>query len=230
MSSNTELLSIGHQCSHPSCHLVDFLPFKCQHCASPFCASHFRPQAHACEKYDEHAVDRVAPSCPLCNTPVAIPPGEDPNVRMDRHISSECSITTGKTKTSSTPHCAQPRCGKLLFAPIQCSTCKHQYCPAHRFPKDHTCSPPPVLPTSATGKKQPSAASAAALAAFRRTVQPKGKGASPATSAAAAAKPKAKPAAVPVKAAASSSTPTQTPASTAGKGGSKPSAFSKTDR
>ena len=57
---------------------------------------------------------------PLCNTPVAIPPGQDPNVRMERHINTDCSVTTGKTAKSSAPHCAKAKCGKVLFSPIRC--------------------------------------------------------------------------------------------------------------
>ena len=65
----------------------------------------------------------VLVSGPLCNTPVAIPPGQDPNVRMERHINTECSVMTGKTKASSGPHCAKAKCGKVLFAPIRCDVC-----------------------------------------------------------------------------------------------------------
>ena len=57
------LLSIGQQCSDPHCLLVDFLPFKCQHCAQSFCGDHFKVEAHKCPKYDESKHNRVAPSC-----------------------------------------------------------------------------------------------------------------------------------------------------------------------
>jgi hypothetical protein len=135
-----QMLAVGRQCSHPSCHLVDFLPFKCQHCANSFCADHFKPASHSCTKYDEARYNRVAPDCeyasctlcyllvqfslcsgPLCNEPVPIPPGEDPNIRMERHLAIDCSVTTGRSqKASASPKCARPKCGKLLFAQIQC--------------------------------------------------------------------------------------------------------------
>jgi AN1-like Zinc finger len=136
-----QLLAVGRQCSHPSCRLVDFLPFKCQHCANSFCADHFKPASHSCPKYDEAKFNRVVPDCehrsclisyrlvqlmlcalgPLCNEPVPIPPGQDPNIRMERHLSIDCSVMTGRSqKASSTPRCARPKCGKLLFAQIQC--------------------------------------------------------------------------------------------------------------
>ena len=133
-----QLLDIGKQCSDPTCLLIDFLPFKCQHCAQPFCGEHFLPTAHHCPKYDAAKHDRVAPSCefpicvlsghrsrlrvgPLCSAPVAIPPGQDPNIRMERHINTECSVMTGRSsKAKSTPHCARSKCGKVLFSPIRC--------------------------------------------------------------------------------------------------------------
>jgi hypothetical protein len=58
-----QMLAVGRQCSHPSCLLVDFLPFKCQHCADSFCADHFKPASHSCTKYDESKYNRVAPDC-----------------------------------------------------------------------------------------------------------------------------------------------------------------------
>lgn len=58
---------------------------------------------------------------PLCDTPVAIPPNEDPNIRMERHIQMECQVATGrKTKINSAPVCAKSHCGKKLLAPIKC--------------------------------------------------------------------------------------------------------------
>ena len=139
---STGLLAVGHQCSAQYCNLVDFLPFKCQHCEQKFCGEHYLPASHNCGKYDELKHNRVAPSCesltmpafpsfvadfcrigPLCNIPVTVPLGQDPNIRMDRHIASECSVTTGKATQSTQPHCANPRCKKLLFAPIRCDVC-----------------------------------------------------------------------------------------------------------
>ncbi|KAI0632338.1 hypothetical protein C8Q77DRAFT_1060389 [Trametes polyzona] len=171
-----QLLDIGKQCSEPSCLVVDFLPFKCQHCAHAFCGDHFLPTTHHCEKYDAAKHDRVAPSCPLCNTPVAIPPGQDPNIRMEQHINTQCSVMTGKSnKAKSAPTCARPKCGKVLFSPIRCDSCKQQYCPQHRFPQDHACahansatSKPAAGSPWANVSNQTSAASAAAVAAIKR--------------------------------------------------------------
>lgn len=135
-----QLLDIGKQCSEASCLVVDFLPFKCQHCAHAYCGDHFLPTAHHCEKYDAAKLDRIAPSCPLCNTPVAIPPGQDPNIRMEQHINTQCSVMTGKSaKAKSTPTCARPKCGKVLFAPIRCDVSNH--CSKYRSSRALTVVP-----------------------------------------------------------------------------------------
>ncbi|KAJ7459898.1 hypothetical protein FB451DRAFT_1271906 [Mycena latifolia] len=135
-----QLLSVGAQCSHQSCLLVDFLPFKCQHCEASFCQEHFMVTAHKCPKYDETKYNRVAPNCPLCNVPVSVRPGQDANIAMEAHFTKDCSAMTGKAKAKTSPVCAKARCGKTLFAPIRCTKCNEQFCPSHRFPADHSCS------------------------------------------------------------------------------------------
>ncbi|KAF9221559.1 hypothetical protein BS17DRAFT_784943 [Gyrodon lividus] len=167
-NANTErdaqLLSIGHQCSESSCLTIDFLPFKCQHCLESFCGEHFSVTGHRCPKYDESKHNRVAPSCPLCNNPVAIPRGEDPNIRMERHINTDCSVMTGNTgRLRSQPVCARGKCGKVLYAPINCNSCRKQYCPQHRFPKDHGCS---SLSSNAAPSSKPQSASSLARTAL----------------------------------------------------------------
>lgn len=220
-----QMLSIGQQCSDPTCNLIDFLPLKCQHCHKSYCGDHFLPLVHKCDQYDESKHNRVAPSCPLCNTPIAIPPGEDPNIRMERHFANDCYVMTGKTPKSSTPHCAKPKCGKLLFSPIRCDKCSQQFCPQHRFPNTHTCTPAASSSNSRTSsttylanaKNDSSVASAAAIAAIKRAMN---NTANKAAAAAAKSVPKAKQAPVPapqaVKASSSSS--------------SKTNPFSATDR
>lgn len=147
---DTELLSVGQQCSESACLLVDFLPFKCQHCSKSFCGEHFLVAAHHCPQYDESKHNRIAPSCesfvppsarlltyiagPLCNSPVAIPPGEDPNIRMERHISTECSVMTGKSgRTRTRPVCARGKCGKVLYASITCTVRSVVLCSRSHF-------------------------------------------------------------------------------------------------
>ncbi|KAG0691898.1 hypothetical protein DFH29DRAFT_636162 [Suillus ampliporus] len=140
MTSQTQLLDFGTPCSYPHCSLLDFLPFKCPHCpGSPaFCTEHFYPH---CTTAHAH-LDRVAPNCPLCSVPVAIPPGEDPNVRMERHISRFCEVMNAGGRQQGMGRskiCARGKCGKVLFAPIGCDKCHKEFCLQHRFPEDHIC-------------------------------------------------------------------------------------------
>ncbi|KIJ54912.1 hypothetical protein M422DRAFT_24792 [Sphaerobolus stellatus SS14] len=137
---NSQLLFVGQQCHKEQCYMVDFLPFKCDHCEHKYCSDHFKPGDHACEKYDPSKHDRIAPNCPLCDTPVAIPQGQDPNLRMEHHIDHECKVTTGRKKTGTMPVCARGKCGKKLIAPIKCNGCNKQFCAAHRYQSTHACS------------------------------------------------------------------------------------------
>jgi hypothetical protein len=137
-----ELLSVGAQCSHQSCLLVDFLPFKCQHCEDSFCQEHFMVTAHKCPKYDESKYNRVSPNCPLCNVVVSVRPGQDPNEAVEAHFMKDCSIMTGRTKAKkSTPICARARCGKALFAPIRCTV---------SVSLETSCGPISEIPRNAT--------------------------------------------------------------------------------
>ncbi|KAJ4482095.1 hypothetical protein J3R30DRAFT_3329480 [Lentinula aciculospora] len=171
------LLAIGKQCSHPTCHLVDFLPFKCQHCQVSFCQDHYKVAEHSCPQYDENKHNRIAPNCPLCNDPVAIRPGQDPNVRMEEHFAKECTVMTGHVAKKSTPICAQRKCGKVLFAPIRCDKCRLSYCPSHRFPGDHTCHTTPARSSApASGRpfafkyRATSQAASSTVSAIKKTI------------------------------------------------------------
>ncbi|KAJ8080559.1 hypothetical protein PM082_017393 [Marasmius tenuissimus] len=210
-----QLLSVGKQCSHVSCNLVDFLPFKCQHCQQSFCQEHFKVDDHKCPSYDASKHDRIAPSCPLCNTPVAIPPGQDPNIRMERHFTQECSVMLGKEVKKSTPICARGKCGKVLYAPIRCDKCQKQFCPTHRFPSDHTCTPV----SSTASSSRPGALTAnSRLLKIQNEINQKAQKASAAGVAAADAIKKSMTTTAPVKASTSTSS-----------GSSHKNPFSKTD-
>ncbi|KAM0790482.1 hypothetical protein ACM66B_003357 [Microbotryomycetes sp. NB124-2] len=88
---NQEFLTLGTHCSDPMCHQLDFLPFECPSCSLPFCADHWRPpQGHECAKFDSTKADNRIPSCPLCSQPVSFPVGQDPNIAMDRHLTTTC--------------------------------------------------------------------------------------------------------------------------------------------
>lgn len=127
----SELLAVGQSCSHPACNLVDFLPFKCQHCTQPFCGDHYKPELHSCAKFDPNKHDRIAPACPFCQKPVAFGPGVDPNVAMENHFETKCEVVgggglvgmtarKGAGSGGSSPRCGRVKCNKVLIAPIRC--------------------------------------------------------------------------------------------------------------
>ncbi|KAI0740829.1 hypothetical protein C8Q76DRAFT_608332, partial [Earliella scabrosa] len=69
---------------------------------------------------------------PLCNFPVAISPGQEPTIRMERHFHTECPGITGRKAKSGTPTCARPKCGtEVLFSPIGRDVSNQQFCLQH---------------------------------------------------------------------------------------------------
>ncbi|KLO16000.1 hypothetical protein SCHPADRAFT_901958 [Schizopora paradoxa] len=163
-------MSVGKQCSASTCQLVDFLPIKCDHCKEPFCSDHFKPESHKCSKWDSSQADRRALECFVCTKLIAIPPGADPNIRMDEHLSRECPGKPGVVKASTTPICGAPRCQKKLVAQaIECKDCKKKFCASHYHPASHKCTSAPVASGSQSVlSKMTSVKSAAALAALER--------------------------------------------------------------
>ncbi|GAA5901011.1 hypothetical protein JCM8208_007590 [Rhodotorula glutinis] len=152
--NSTEFLDIGRHCSDDSCRQLDFLPFSCPSCGLPFCAEHWKPDGgHHCASYDPALADNRIPSCPLCSTPISFPPGTDPNLPMDAHLSTLCPIlhphlapssssssTTPTTRNKPHNECRAPRCRTRMVVPIRCDQCRKSFCPAHRFPSDHACA------------------------------------------------------------------------------------------
>ncbi|KAF8755211.1 AN1-like Zinc finger [Rhizoctonia solani] len=156
-STDAQMLFVGSACSLANCTQHDFLPIKCNLCSATFCSDHFRPDEHKCTKYDPAKADRVAPSCPLCSTPVSIPLGQDPNLKMDAHIMNECTAMGNRGNNRQAKRCAGPRCAKVLIAPIRCDVQLSQgVLSEHRFPQQHTCAAGSTKPSpSPTPTPQP---------------------------------------------------------------------------
>ncbi|KAG9320914.1 hypothetical protein KVV02_004565 [Mortierella alpina] len=147
-----ELPSIGKHCSDSTCSQLDFLPFSCQYCKQIFCQDHWRLEGHVCPKRDEATQqDQRVPICPLCSKPVPVKKGEDPNLRMEQHISAGCpEPATTTSKPIYTNSCHFKACKNRSAIPIVCQKCRLNYCLKHRLEGDHACA---NLQSTTTNKK-----------------------------------------------------------------------------
>ncbi|KAJ9051802.1 hypothetical protein DSO57_1024124 [Entomophthora muscae] len=141
-----ELHHVGKNCSLLICKRLDFLPFKCVNCKEEFCEDHYQPASHQCQS-PSPIVDVKVPVCPLCQAPVPVARGQDPNIKINEHIARGCL----NEASSSTPAnvCHAPNCKtKLSLVGQECNVCQLRYCLKHRFPDSHKCpGPPPALPS-----------------------------------------------------------------------------------
>ncbi|KAG0332881.1 zinc finger, AN1-type domain [Podila horticola] len=137
-----ELPSIGKHCSDATCSQLDFLPFTCPYCKQIYCQDHWRLEGHTCPKKDEATQqDQRVPICPLCDKPVPVKKGEDPNVRMEQHIAAGCpEPATTTSKPIYTNSCNVKGCKNRSAIPIICQKCRLNYCLKHRLEGDHSCS------------------------------------------------------------------------------------------
>ncbi|RHZ64771.1 hypothetical protein Glove_320g55 [Diversispora epigaea] len=133
-----ELPNIGRHCAHTDCKLLDYLPIKCQNCQNYYCSDHFKPNQHSCINLPPSEDVRV-PICPICSAPVPFSRGEDPNIRMDQHISNDCTPAPKTTSSKSFNSCSFGKCKNRVAVQILCSGCGKNYCIKHRLGYDHLC-------------------------------------------------------------------------------------------
>ncbi|CAD6952125.1 unnamed protein product [Tilletia controversa] len=161
-AGNGPMMFLGQQCSWHECNREDFLPFQCADCSQPYCATHFRPYQHACAHAAAHEAeeDFRVPLCPICNEPPRDwRRGEDPNIAMERHLSSGmcAALDAGgllregsgvlksagsgtKARTKKANECQFHRCHKIMIVPMHCAACSSDFCPSHRAPIQHACA------------------------------------------------------------------------------------------
>lgn len=72
-----ELPHIGQHCSKSDCNKLDFLPIRCDACNAMFCDEHFSYTTHNCSH--AYKKDNQVPVCPLCNKPVPVSKGQQPD-------------------------------------------------------------------------------------------------------------------------------------------------------
>ncbi|KAF7732293.1 hypothetical protein EC973_005189 [Apophysomyces ossiformis] len=88
------------------------------------------------------------PTCPLCDRPVPIPRGQDPNIQVNRHIQNNCAEPEKPSNV-----CRLRGCKAKLLVPMQCPECDYSYCVKHRLALDHQCEGKPK-PTNTSGLKK----------------------------------------------------------------------------
>ncbi|RUS22941.1 hypothetical protein BC937DRAFT_94795, partial [Endogone sp. FLAS-F59071] len=175
-----EFPTLGKQCSQRTCAQLDFLPFTCTYCIHIFCQEHWKREDHECPSLADESLDIRVPICPVCQKPVPVNRGEDPNIRVNEHIAAGCADpgTTTSPSPSSTNHCSQRGCKARTLVPIYCPRCKLNFCVKHRLELDHHCgssaspNPSSLSGSSIVGQRS----TPAALAAMRRSEAAKPKG------------------------------------------------------
>ncbi|XP_065885452.1 AN1-type zinc finger protein 2A-like [Dysidea avara] len=131
-----EFPELGEHCAVASCSRLDFLPFTCDACQKVFCKDHHQYEKHDCQ--EAYTKNVTVPVCPLCNQPVPIKRGTDPNVSVDEHIANDCQ--SDKAKKAYSNKCRYPGCKKKELVPVVCEHCGKNYCLRHRFQDDHNCT------------------------------------------------------------------------------------------
>ncbi|CAG8462080.1 2244_t:CDS:2 [Paraglomus brasilianum] len=133
-----ELPDVGRQCADPSCRQLDYLPTKCTYCKKHYCQEHSKPEAHMCPDAPKGDGARV-PTCPKCGAPIPVAKGENPNIRIERHIASGCSPVPKSTSQKSFNACSYASCKTRVAVRLICNSCNKNYCIAHRHEADHKC-------------------------------------------------------------------------------------------
>eukprot|EP01135_Chromosphaera_perkinsii_P008193 Nk52_evm15s1178 gene=Nk52_evmTU15s1178 len=149
-----EFPHVGKQCYFAECRQLDFLPHKCRLCHHEYCDAHYAIDAHNCE--EKYKIDNRVPVCPICDQPVPARAGEDPNVAMDRHISSGLcgspvqtrrnggvggGFMANNSKEAYTNACSFSlgNCRRKEAVKFICPKCKLNYCTRHRMERAHEC-------------------------------------------------------------------------------------------
>ena len=119
-------LDIGKHCSE--CRQLDFCPTQCDKCKKFFCSQHYSLSNHNCIEIKEKKV-----KCPLCKKLFTLHKDEDPNIKINNHITNSCRIT------HPSKLCSKKKCKKKCLESVKCFRCNKNFCLEHRFPDTHNC-------------------------------------------------------------------------------------------
>jgi AN1-type zinc finger protein 1 len=124
MDPDKDLESIGQHCQMDYCHVLDFLPFRCDSCHGTYCLEHRSETAHKCPKAGEWARNRNRAQNGTTNKTSSMLNSGRPTVVTG----SQCSHTQCKTMINT-----------LSNPSVHCTTCNRNYCLKHRLVEDHAC-------------------------------------------------------------------------------------------
>lgn len=135
----------GTHCSHPDCHMLDFLPFKCSGCNKAFCSDHRSRTQHKCPagvvtiKEGEDSGEVVV--CPVCAKGIRLLKGQDPNHAFEAHSRSRDCDPANYERVMRKRKCPVKGCRETLSTvnQVRCKTCHFTTCMKHRLPFDHQC-------------------------------------------------------------------------------------------
>lgn len=162
-----EFPQLGTNCALTTCKHLDFLPLKCDACSKLFCKEHIKYTEHSCE--NSYKKDHQVPVCPLCNKPVPVPRGQQPDIKVGEHIDRDCQSDPAVAKRKAyLNRCSLKGCKQKELIPVRCDSCRQNFCLKHRHEQDHNCSA--VVRRSGTGGKT-SASVKAGEAATTRAVK-----------------------------------------------------------
>ncbi|XP_074649842.1 AN1-type zinc finger protein 2A-like isoform X2 [Tubulanus polymorphus] len=135
-----ELPELGQNCHKQSCKQLDFLPFTCDACSKIFCKDHIRYDEHQCS--ESYKKDNQVPTCPLCNKPIPLKPGELADDKVSQHIDTDCQSDPAKERRGKiyTNKCSYKGCKQKELIPVSCEKCNKNYCLRHRHEQDHYCT------------------------------------------------------------------------------------------
>ncbi|XP_072040014.1 AN1-type zinc finger protein 2A-like [Amphiura filiformis] len=133
-----EFPDVGEHCSEKTCKQLDFLPMKCDACGSIFCRDHILYDKHSCSS--SHLKDIQVPVCPLCNKPVPVKRGQQPDIGVSDHIDNECQSDKAiKKRKVYANRCTLKGCKQKELVQVLCDACHKNFCLRHRHTLDHDC-------------------------------------------------------------------------------------------
>jgi len=159
-----EFPELGANCALITCKQLDFLPLKCDACSKLFCKEHIKYTDHSCE--NSYKKDFQVPVCPLCNKPVPVPRGQQPDIKVGEHIDRDCQSDPAVAKRKAyLNRCSLKGCKQKELIPVRCESCRQNFCLKHRHEQDHNCTA--VVRGSGAGNKTSASVKAGEAAAAR---------------------------------------------------------------